>query len=148
MLGGFPGIKPTEMIIIGAGTVAEYAARTAIGLGAYVKIFDDSIAMGGHIIDIHAPAGASEQRRDAGPAYQIPFRCLVPKKIDNLIVAGRTVSTTHVAHASIRVMGTCMGIGQGAGAAAALAAEGDGVARNVNTEDLRSRLKNLGAVTE
>ena len=43
MLGGFPGIKPTEMIIIGAGTVAEYAARTAIGLGAYVKIFDDSI---------------------------------------------------------------------------------------------------------
>lgn len=43
MLGGFPGIKPTEMIIIGAGTVAEYAARTAIGLGAYVKIFDDSV---------------------------------------------------------------------------------------------------------
>ena len=43
MLGGFPGIKPTEMIIIGAGTVAEYAARTAIGLGAYVKIFDNSI---------------------------------------------------------------------------------------------------------
>lgn len=43
MLGGFPGIKPTEVIIIGAGTVAEYAARTAIGLGAYVKIFDDSI---------------------------------------------------------------------------------------------------------
>ena len=43
MLGGFPGIKPTEMIIIGAGTVAEYAARTALGLGAFVKIFDDSI---------------------------------------------------------------------------------------------------------
>jgi len=43
MLGGFPGIKPTEMIIVGAGTVAEYAARTAIGLGAYVKIFDDSV---------------------------------------------------------------------------------------------------------
>ena len=43
MLGGFPGIKPTEVIIIGAGTVAEYAARTAIGMGAYVKIFDDSV---------------------------------------------------------------------------------------------------------
>jgi alanine dehydrogenase len=43
MLGGFPGIKPTELIIIGAGTVAEYAARTAIGLGAYVKVFDDSV---------------------------------------------------------------------------------------------------------
>lgn len=43
MLGGFPGIKPTEVIIIGSGTVAEYAARAALGLGAYVKIFDDSI---------------------------------------------------------------------------------------------------------
>ena len=42
MLGGFPGIKPTEVMIIGAGTVAEYAARTALGLGALVKIFDDS----------------------------------------------------------------------------------------------------------
>lgn len=43
MLGGFPGIKPTEVMIIGAGTVAEYAARAALGLGAFVKIFDDSI---------------------------------------------------------------------------------------------------------
>ncbi|HDO27000.1 MAG TPA: alanine dehydrogenase [Bacteroidetes bacterium] len=43
MLGGFPGIKPTEVIIIGAGTVAEYAARTALGMGALVKIFDDSM---------------------------------------------------------------------------------------------------------
>jgi alanine dehydrogenase len=43
MLGGFPGIKPTEMVIIGAGTVAEYAARTALGMGAYVKVFDNSI---------------------------------------------------------------------------------------------------------
>lgn len=43
MLGGFPGIKPTEVVIIGAGTVAENAARTALGMGAYVKIFDNSI---------------------------------------------------------------------------------------------------------
>ena len=43
MLGGFPGIKPTEGVISGAGTVAEYAARTALGMGAYVKVFDNSI---------------------------------------------------------------------------------------------------------
>jgi len=43
MLGGFPGIKPTEVVIIGAGTVAEYAARTALGMGAFVKVFDNSI---------------------------------------------------------------------------------------------------------
>ncbi|NVN95269.1 MAG: alanine dehydrogenase [Bacteroidetes bacterium] len=43
MLGGVSGITPTEVVIIGAGTVGEYAARAAIGLGAYVKIFDNSI---------------------------------------------------------------------------------------------------------
>lgn len=43
MLGGVSGITPTEVVIIGAGTVAEYAARAAMGLGAYVKVFDNSI---------------------------------------------------------------------------------------------------------
>jgi len=43
MLGGFPGIKPVEVVIIGAGNVAEYATRTALGMGASVKIFDNSI---------------------------------------------------------------------------------------------------------
>lgn len=43
MLGGFPGVSPTEVVIIGAGTVAEYASRVALGLGAMVKVFDNSI---------------------------------------------------------------------------------------------------------
>lgn len=43
LLGGFPGITPTEVVILGAGTVAEYAARAAIGMGAIVKVFDNSI---------------------------------------------------------------------------------------------------------
>ncbi|MFA8299673.1 MAG: alanine dehydrogenase [Hyphomicrobiales bacterium] len=42
LLGGFPGIAPSEVVIIGAGTVGEYAARTASGLGASIKIFDSS----------------------------------------------------------------------------------------------------------
>lgn len=43
LLGGVPGIPPTEVVIIGAGTVGEYAARAAMGLGANVKVFDTSI---------------------------------------------------------------------------------------------------------
>lgn len=43
LLGGFPGITPTEVVILGAGTVAEYAVRAALGIGASVKVFDDSI---------------------------------------------------------------------------------------------------------
>jgi len=41
MLGGIPGVKPSEVVIIGAGSVGEYAARAAIGLGAIVKVFDE-----------------------------------------------------------------------------------------------------------
>ena len=44
MLGGFPGIAPTEVVIIGAGTVGESAARIALGMGAMVKVFDSSIS--------------------------------------------------------------------------------------------------------
>lgn len=43
MLGGITGVPPTEMVILGAGTVGEYAARTAIALGAQVKVFDSSV---------------------------------------------------------------------------------------------------------
>ncbi|MDD5508065.1 MAG: alanine dehydrogenase [Bacteroidales bacterium] len=43
MLGGFSGIAPTEVVILGAGTVGEFAARTALGLGASVKVFDNSV---------------------------------------------------------------------------------------------------------
>ncbi|RUA30758.1 MAG: alanine dehydrogenase [Bacteroidetes bacterium] len=44
MLGGFSGINPSEVVIIGAGTVGESAARAALGLGAMVKVFDNSIS--------------------------------------------------------------------------------------------------------
>lgn len=44
MLGGIAGVQPTEVVIIGAGTVGEFAARAAIGLGASVKVFDNSLS--------------------------------------------------------------------------------------------------------
>ncbi|HOY49506.1 MAG TPA: alanine dehydrogenase, partial [Flavobacteriales bacterium] len=43
MLGGISGVPPTEVVIIGSGTVSEFAARAAIGLGAHVKVFDNSL---------------------------------------------------------------------------------------------------------
>lgn len=43
MLGGIPGITPAEVVILGAGTAAEFAARAALGLGAEVKVFDSSV---------------------------------------------------------------------------------------------------------
>ena len=43
LLGNITGVPPTEVVILGAGTVGEFAARTALGLGASVKVFDNSI---------------------------------------------------------------------------------------------------------
>lgn len=115
---------------------------------ASARNFNDAVAMGGHIIDIHSPSGTAEQRRDVIPAYQIPYRCLLPKGVDNLLVAGRPISATHEAHASLRVMGTCMGIGQGAGIGAALAAQGNGNPQQVEIKALRRILQAMGAVTQ
>ena len=56
-----------------------------------------------------------------GDWYSIPYLCLLPRKINNLLVAGRPISATHQAMAGSRVMGTCMAIGQSAGIAAAQA---------------------------
>ena len=44
MLGGISGISPTEVVILGAGTAGEFATRTAMGLGAMVKVFDTSVS--------------------------------------------------------------------------------------------------------
>ncbi|MGY8927962.1 MAG: alanine dehydrogenase, partial [Flavobacteriales bacterium] len=44
MLGGIAGVQPTEVVVIGAGTVGEYASRSALGLGASVKVFDNSLS--------------------------------------------------------------------------------------------------------
>jgi hypothetical protein len=80
-----------------------------------------------------------------GDCYDIPYRCLLPQKIDNLLVAGRCISTTHEAMAAIRVMSTCMAMGEGAGRAAAIAvAEGVSPTR-ISVAKLRKELVARGA---
>ncbi len=110
--------------------------------------FDDGVALGGHIIDIHSPVGMFSQVREKVAPYQIPYRCLLPRGVANLLVAGRAISATHEAHASLRVMGTGMVIGQAAGTAAALAAQRDGNPRGVDIGALRSTLIEQGAIID
>lgn len=60
MLGGVSGIPPSEIVILGAGTVGQYAARAALGLGAMVKVFDNSVSKLKRLINgIHAPVFTS-----------------------------------------------------------------------------------------
>jgi hypothetical protein len=78
--------------------------------------------------------------------YNIPYRCLTPQKIDNLLVSGRCISATHQGMAGARVMGTCIAIGQAAGTAAVLAALAGIAPRDVDVDVLRSTLKDDGAL--
>ena len=91
------------------------------------KRFDDAVARGSYIIDIHNPGGSSSGAiggRIKGDYYEIPLRCLMSEKINNLFAAGRCISADHVAHSSSRVQGTCLMTGQAAGTAAAIASSG------------------------
>jgi hypothetical protein len=90
--------------------------------------FDDVIALCGYPIDVHSPDGSrggTQDQREIANVYQIPFRCLVPVNVDQLLVAGRCVSASHEALGAIRVMPPSFAMGQAAGTAAALSvAEG------------------------
>ena len=90
------------------------------------RVFPDRISYGGWPLDVHHPEGifsGKEGPFDCNPQvpiYTIPFRCLYSVNIDNLLMAGRDMSVTHVALGSVRVQGTLSAMGQAAGTAAAL----------------------------
>lgn len=110
--------------------------------------FDDAVARSAYPIDIHNPSGSgtATQRLPAGESYQIPYRCMVPAYVDRLLVAGRCISTTHEALASTRLTPTVMTLGQAAGTAAALAKQTGKRLRSIDTERLRSLLKDDGVL--
>jgi hypothetical protein len=104
--------------------------------------FPDAVARSAYPIDIHNPSGSgtTTHRLPPGASYEIPYRCLVPLAIDDLLVAGRCISTTHEALASTRLTPTVMTLGQAAGTAAALAVAGRVTPRALDTALLRERL--------
>ncbi|MHB0939035.1 MAG: FAD-dependent oxidoreductase [Armatimonadota bacterium] len=96
--------------------------------------FTDDIAYGGHDLDEHRalPDGTADiYGHSIPPAYGIPYRCCYSRNIDNLLLAGRLISETHLAHAATRVMRTGAAAGQAAGQAAALCCTHDCTPREV-----------------
>ena len=109
--------------------------------------FSDSIALGTWPIDVHPPKGQSGVHEMYVPLpYQIPYRALLPKKIDNLLVAGRCISTDREAMGTIRVGATCGAIGHAAGVAAAIAALSEKTPGTLDYNDIRKELFNQGAI--
>ncbi len=110
--------------------------------------FPDSIARSTYPVDIHNPTGTGTilKKLPPGEFYDIPLRCLLPQKIDNLLIAGRCISGTHEAHSSYRVMPVSMATGQAAGVCAGIAAKTQRTARIIPFKEVREELIRQGAI--
>jgi hypothetical protein len=112
--------------------------------------FDDVIARSGYPIDIHDPSGKGVTAAwiDGDGAYDIPFRSLLPDKVENLIVGGRCISTSHEALATTRLSPSCMATGQAAGVAAAIACRKKAAIPDIDVRELQAKLIEQGAVLD
>ena len=115
------------------------------------RVFEDWAAPKVHFnFDIHNLAGSGldesgEQKHfKQARHYTIPYRCLVPKKIDGLLLAGRCISGTHKASSNFRVMPVCAMIGQAAGSAAALCVQQGVQPRALDVRELQRVLRASG----
>ena len=133
------GVRESRMID------GEYVL-TEIDLRDCVK-FDDAIAAGNYDIDIHNPegSGTSHYYFPEGAWYTIPYRSLEPKNASNLLVAGRSISSTHEAQASYRVMPIVTTLGQAAGTAVAIAKKANVGVKEIDVGELQKILTANGA---
>lgn len=121
---------------------------TAEELVACTK-FEDAICCGNYDIDIHNPegSGTSHYYFPSGQYYTIPYRCLIPKNAENLLVAGRCISATHEAQASIRIMRIVCTLGEAAGTAAAIAVQNKIPVKQIDVNKLKQTLvENNGCI--
>ncbi|PTX97441.1 FAD-dependent oxidoreductase [Verrucomicrobia bacterium LW23] len=152
MTGAMMGVRETRRVM---GdyllTFDDYMARQS---------FDDEICRNSYFIDVHrkqeesaknyqeriASQKKNELRYGPGESHGIPYRCLTPRGLRNVLVAGRCISTERIVQGSVRVMPTCLAMGEAAGLAAALAATApEPNVHAVDTNHLRAKLRGYGA---
>lgn len=112
----------------------------------------DDIGVCGQPLEDHGAGSATRWEyvgggpEPTGRAYGIPLGTLVPRAVDGLLVAGRCLSATHEAHASVRSIGQCMTMGHAAGITAAIAADTGAAPRSVDRRRVRRELAAAGAI--
>lgn len=147
----FPGFENAKITIVPDLGVRE----TRRIIGKYCinamdvmtgKDFEDSIACGGHHVDTH---GAPKEVREMSMyhwRYHVPYRIMLPQKVKNLLVAGRSVSATRIGQGATRVSATCMAMGEAAGIAATIAVKNGVSPDEIDVQLLRKMLTDAGAV--
>lgn len=124
-------------------TVEDYLRRAT---------FPDEIARGNYYIDIHDreedSAGGTDilyEHYGEGESYGVPYRCLCPKGLDNVLVAGRTICSDRLSNGTLRIMPMCLCTGEAAGMAAKFACEKNEInIHTIDTQRLRKRLTEEG----
>jgi len=120
--------------------VGEYTITKDDVLGA--ATFEDGVARGAYPIDIHDPKGGRTQFQfiKNGGSYEIPFRAMLPKHVDGVIVAGRCISADHNAHGTVRIMGCALSQGEAAGTAAGLCIKQGKLPKALDGKELKKML--------
>lgn len=138
-MGDYIGIRESRRIM------GEYVlTREDVLSGAR---FDDAIGCGAYPIDKHKSGEQGDEEIlddvwiELQDAYDFSYRCLLPLGIDNLLVAGRPISTTHDAMASTRLMVHCMVTGQAAGVAAGISTQTGKKPKDIDIKFLQKELK-------
>lgn len=117
-------------------TVEDWLAR---------RDFEDGIGRNNYYIDVHKANSKEYPRYGKGESHAIPFSCLLPAGLKNVMVAGRCISTDHYAHGSLRVMPPCLVTGEAVGVAAGLIHTSKTPdVHAVDIPRLRNRLKEVG----
>ncbi len=108
------------------------------------KVFDDYVVKDAYFnFDVHNITGAGldktgvQKHFSQDKGYTIPYRCLLPEIKENLLLCGRNISGTHMAHSNFRVMPICIGIGEAAGVAAYIAVSENCSLNDVNAKEIR-----------
>jgi hypothetical protein len=115
------------------------------------KRFPDPIGLGAWPMDIHpanGDVGYHPHKEHTPHPYQIPFRCLLPKELENVLATGRCISTNKQAHGSTRVQGTAMMTGQAAGLACAVAMKTRKQLKEIHYELLRLELERTHVILD
>jgi hypothetical protein len=145
--GSLLGIRETRRIM------GDY--RLTIDDFISLRSFRDEICRNCYFIDVHhkqneigtdKEVGSTAIRLKKGQSHGIPYRCLTPRGLTNVLVAGRSISTDRAVQGSTRVMPVCLCMGEAAGLAAAMAASARELdIHKINTDQLRNRLTEYGA---
>ncbi len=105
--------------------------------------FPDDICRNHNWIDCHTGPGEKNPYKgklEKGETHGIPFRCLVPKKVDNLLLAGRCISLDRAVFSSVRVMPNCFQTGEAAGIGAAMAVKTKTAVQQIDGKDVRKAM--------